>query len=299
ITSTATQGSAQIMAELENGWDKQQAYQDIQQSVNRISTFPAQIERPVVSIASRQPDVLEFALFGPLDAFALKRLADEIRDDLLSLPQINKVEYRSSLAEEIHVEISQQVLWRYGLQLQDVAAKIADSAIEQSAGTVRTEGGDIQVTLNNRAYWAQEFQSIPLLTDASGVLVTLGDVARIREGFSDSNRETTFNGQEAISFRIYRTENQTPLTVVEAAYKKLDDIIPQLPPGMQVVITDDDGQTYKDRVGLLMKNAVIGLMLVMILLSLFLEYRLAFWVTMGIPTAFMGAMLLLPQFDLS
>lgn len=299
ITSTATQGSAQIMAELENGWDKQQAYQDIQQSVNRISTFPAQIERPVVSIASRQPDVLEFALFGPLDAFALKRLADEIRDDLLSLPQINKVEYRSSLAEEIHVEIPQQVLWRYGLQLQDVAAKIADSAIEQSAGTVRTEGGDIQVTLNNRAYWAQEFQAIPLLTDASGVLVTLGDVASIREGFSDTNRETTFNGQEAISFRIYRTENQTPLTVVEAAYKKLDEIIPQLPPGMQVVITDDDGETYNDRVGLLMKNAVIGLLLVMILLSLFLEYRLAFWVTMGIPTAFMGAMLLLPQFDLS
>ena len=147
----------------------------------------------MVSIASRQPDVLEFALFGPLDAFALKRLADEIRDDLLSLPQINKVEYRSSLAEEIHVEISQQVLWRYGLQLQDVAAKIADSAIEQSAGTVRTEGGDIQVTLNNRALLgAGSFSRFPLLTDASGVLVTLGDVARIREGFSDSNRETTF-----------------------------------------------------------------------------------------------------------
>lgn len=299
VTSTATQGSAQVVAELENGRDKQQAYQDIQQAINRISTFPAQIERPVVSIASRQPDVLEFALFGPLDAFALKRLADDIREQLLSLPQINKVEYRTSVPEEIHVEISQQELWRYGLKLQDVAAIIGANAIEQSAGTVRTQGGDIQVTLNNRAYWAREFQSVPLLTDASGVLITLGDIAQIREGFSDANRETTFNGQEAISFRIYRTENQTPLTVVEAAYKKLDEIIPQLPPGMQIVITDDDGATYKDRVGLLMKNAIIGLVLVMILLSLFLEYRLAFWVTMGIPTAFMGAMLLLPQFDMS
>ncbi len=299
VTSSASQGSAQIMAELEIGRDKQQAYQDIQQAVNRISTFPAQIERPVVSIASRQPDVLEFALFGPLDSFALKRLADEIKEELLTLPQITKIEYRSDIPEEIHIEISQQELWRYGLQLNEVASIIGGNAIEQSAGTVRTDGGDILVTLNNRAYWAEEFRSIPLVSDASGVLVRLGDIASIREGFSDANRETTYNGQEAISFRIYRTENQTPLTVVEAAYKKLDEIIPQLPPGVQIVITDDDGQTYKDRVGLLLKNAVIGLILVMVLLSLFLEYRLAFWVTMGIPTSFLGAMLLLPQFDLS
>lgn len=299
VTSTASQGVAQIMAELELGRDKQQAYQDIQQAVNRISTFPAQIERPVVSIAGRQPDVMEFAVFGPLDSFALKRLADEIKDELLSLPEINKIEYRTEIPEEIHIEISQQELWRYGLQLNDIAALVGNNAIEQSAGTVRTEGGDILVTLNNRAYWAEEFKRVPVLTDAGGVQVTLGDIARIREGFSDANRETTFNGQEAISFRIYRTENQTPLTVVEAAYKKIDEIRAQLPPGVQIVITDDDGETYKDRVGLLLKNAIIGLILVMVLLSLFLEYRLAFWVTMGIPTAFMGAMLLLPQFDIS
>ncbi|MCD8520855.1 MAG: efflux RND transporter permease subunit [Saccharospirillaceae bacterium] len=299
IVSTATQGSAQITAELENGVDRQQAYQDIQQAVNRISTFPAQMERPLVKIASRSIDVIELALFGPLDAFGLKRLGEQIKDQLLESPDITKVELRGINDEEIHVEISQNDLQRYGLKLSDVAAIIGNNAIEQSAGSVKTGGGDILVTLDDRLYWAEEFRQLPLVSDASGVQLRLGDVAQVRDGFSDSNREITYNGQTSMSFKIYRAESQTPLTVVEAVYKKLEEIRPQLPPGMSLIITDDDGETYKQRVGLLLKNAVVGLILVMVLLSLFLEYRLAFWVTMGIPTAFMGAMLLLPGWDMS
>ncbi|PHS62334.1 MAG: multidrug transporter AcrB [Thalassobium sp.] len=299
VVSTASQGSAQISAELENGVDRQQAYQDIQQAVNRISTFPAQMERPLVRIASRSIDVIELALFGPLDQFGLKRLGEQIKDQLLESPDITKVELRGINDEEIHVEISQNDLQRYGLKLSDVAAIIGNNAIEQSAGSVKTEGGDILVTLDDRLYWAEEFRQLPLISDASGVQLRLGDVAKVRDGFSDSNREITYNGKTSMSFKIYRAESQTPLTVVEAVYEKLDEIRPQLPPGMSLIITDDDGETYKQRVGLLLKNAVVGLVLVMVLLSLFLEYRLAFWVTMGIPTAFMGAMLLLPGWDMS
>ena len=299
VVSTASQGSAQISAELENGVDRQQAYQDIQQAVNRISTFPAQMERPLVRIASRSIDVIELALFGPLDQFGLKRLGEQIKDQLLESPDITKVELRGINDEEIHVEISQNDLQRYGLKLSDVAAIIGNNAIEQSAGSVKTEGGDILVTLDDRLYWAEEFRQLPLISDASGVQLRLADVAKVRDGFSDSNREITYNGKTSMSFKIYRAESQTPLTVVEAVYEKLDDIRPQLPPGMSLIITDDDGETYKQRVGLLLKNAVVGLVLVMVLLSLFLEYRLAFWVTMGIPTAFMGAMLLLPGWDMS
>ena len=299
VVSTASQGSAQISAELENGVDRQQAYQDIQQAVNRISTFPAQMERPLVRIASRSIDVIELALFGPLDQFGLKRLGEQIKDQLLESPDITKVELRGINDEEIHVEISQNDLQRYGLKLSDVAAIIGNNAIEQSAGSVKTEGGDILVTLDDRLYWAEEFRQLPLISDASGVQLRLADVAKVRDGFSDSNREITYNGKTSMSFKIYRAESQTPLTVVEAVYEKLDEIRPQLPPGMSLIITDDDGETYKQRVGLLLKNAVVGLVLVMVLLSLFLEYRLAFWVTMGIPTAFMGAMLLLPGWDMS
>ncbi|GGY34701.1 multidrug resistance protein [Bacterioplanes sanyensis] len=299
IRAEASQGSAQVRVELENSTDKQQAYQDIQQAVNRISTFPAQIERPVVSIASRSIEVMELAMFGPLDMFALKRLAEQVREELLSSPDISKVEILGVPDEEIHVEVTQQDLQRYGLTMRQIATQIGDNALEQSAGEVKSPGGDILVTLDDKAYWARDFRQLPLVTDAAGVQLRLGDVAKVREGFGDSNREVTYNGQTSLRFDIYRAENQTPLTVVEAAYGKLENIRANLPPGVELIVTDDDGKTYRERVGLLLKNAAIGLILVLVLLSLFLEYRLAFWVTMGIPTAFLGALLLLPVADIS
>ncbi|ASP40111.1 multidrug transporter AcrB [Bacterioplanes sanyensis] len=299
IRADASQGSARVTVELENGTDKQQAYQDIQQAVNRISTFPAQIERPVVSLASRSIEVMELAMFGPLDMFALKRLAEQVREELLSSPEISKVEILGVPDEEIHVEITQQDLQRYDLTLAQVAAHISDNALEQSAGEVKSPGGDILVTLDDKAYWAQDFRQLPLIADASGVQLQLGDIAHVREGFGDSNRQVTYNGQTSLRFDIYRAENQTPLTVVEAAHEKLAQIRMSLPPGVELLVTDDDGKTYRERVGLLLKNAAIGLLLVLVLLSLFLEYRLAFWVTMGIPTAFLGALLLLPAADIS
>ena len=109
----------------------------------------------------------------------------------------------------------------------------------------------------------------------------------------------TYNGNPSIGLDIYRSENQTPFTVTEAAYRQMEEIKTRLPPGVELIVTDDDGETYNQRVGLLMKNAAIGLVLVLVLLSLFLEYRLAFWVTMGIPTAFLGAFLLIPAADVS
>jgi multidrug efflux pump subunit AcrB len=299
VTSNAYQGSAQVWVELENGVDRQQAYQDIQQAVNRITTFPAETEKPVVSIRSRSIEVAELALYGNMDLFDLKRLAEQLKDEFLTSPQISKVEIKSTPDEEIHVEIRQQDLMRYGLTLNQVASIIANNALERSAGSIKTQGGEILVTLNDRRYWAQDYKDLIIKKDSSGAVVYLDDIASVSEGFADSNRLVTYNGEPAIRFDIHRAESQTPLTVVEAMYEKLDIIRAGLPAGAEIIVTDDDGKTYQQRVGLLLKNAAIGLCLVLLLLSLFLEYRLAFWVTMGIPTAFLGSLLFLPAFDVS
>ncbi|MAQ99067.1 MAG: multidrug transporter AcrB [Oceanospirillaceae bacterium] len=299
INSTAAQGSAVVYVELDNDTDRQQAYQEIQQAVNNITTFPDGIERPVVSIASRDVEVMELAMFGPMSPFALKQLAEHVKDRLMEAPEITRVELKGTPPEEIHIEIPQTALEAYGLSLQSVAQTVGNNALELSAGQVRTDGGDILVTLDNRMYWAGEFRDIPLLADDTGVQLRLGDIASVREGFSDNNREITYNGQTSVGFDIYRAQSQTPITVADATYRQLDEILPELPPGVQIIVTDDDGETYRQRLGLLLKNAGLGLILVLVLLSLFLEYRLAFWVTMGIPTAFMGAVLLLPVFDVS
>lgn len=299
VVSIANSGGAKVVLELVNGADRQHAYQEIEQAVNRISTFPIETEKPIIRLASRSIDVATLAIFGDVSLLELKRLSEEVKDQLLSANEISKIESRGTPSEEIHIEIKQANLQRYGLTLAEVASIIRKNAIEQSAGSVRTEGGEILVTLNDRRYWAPQFDDIVLRHDASGVLLQLSDVADIKEGFSDSNRSVTYNGKAAISLKIYRADDQTPTTVVAAMYEKLDGIRENLPPGIEIIVTDDDGETYQQRVGLLLKNAGIGLILVLCLLSIFLEYRLAFWVTMGIPTAFLGALLLLPIFDVS
>jgi len=299
VVSIANASSAKVVLELVNGTDRQKAYQDIEQAVSRISTFPAESEKPSVKISSRSIDVATLAIFGDVSLLELKALAESVKDRLLTADEISNIELRGTPSEEIHIEISQANLQRYQLTLAEVANIVNQNAIEQSAGSVRTEGGEILVTLNERRYWAEQFADIVLRYDGSGVLVTLADVAEISEGFTDSNRSVTYNGKSAISLRIYRSENETPTTVVDAMYEKLEPIRQQLPNGVEIIVTDDDGETYQQRVGLLLKNASIGLILVLILLSVFLEYRLAFWVTMGIPTAFLGSLLLLPLFDVS
>jgi len=268
VVSIANASSAKVVLELVNGTDRQKAYQDIEQAVSRISTFPAESEKPSVKISSRSIDVATLAIFGDVSLLELKALAESVKDRLLTADEISNIELRGTPSEEIHIEISQANLQRYQLTLAEVANIVNQNAIEQSAGSVRTEGGEILVTLNERRYWAEQFADIVLRYDGSGVLVTLADVAEISEGFTDSNRSVTYNGKSAISLRIYRSENETPTTVVDAMYEKLEPIRQQLPNGVEIIVTDDDGETYQQRVGLLLKNASIGLILVLILLRI-------------------------------
>ncbi|GAA6134195.1 efflux RND transporter permease subunit [Oceaniserpentilla sp. 4NH20-0058] len=299
VSSSIQEGYAAVNLEIESGEDIQQMYQDILQSVNRISTFPEQMEQPIISIWAGKHDLMDIALHGNLDDFSMKRLAERIKEKLLTSAHVSQVTLKGTPAEEVHVEIPSLVLEKYQLTLSKIAQIISANAIEQGAGTVKTQGGDILVTLNDRKYWADEYAALPLVTDENGVLLTLGDVATVKEGFEDSPNIVTLDGGSSVQISVYRTGDQTPPEVADAIYDMWDELEAMLPPGMHLTVTDDDAQMYKDRLGLLIKNAVIGLLLVFILLGVFLEYRLAFWVTMGIPISFLGAMLFLPNFDVS
>ena len=299
VNVSVLEGYASFGIEVEGGEDVQQVYQNILQEVNRISTFPAEVEQPIVAIAARQHDILDFSLHGDLDLFAMKRLAERIKDKVLETPHVTQVDIKGVPDEEVHIEINKLTLEKYGLTLQQVADVISLNAVEKSAGSMRTENGDVLVTLNDRRYWAEDYASIPLISDANGVQLTLGEVASVREGFEDTNKVTTLDGENSVAFSVFRAGDQTPTEVVDAIYEIWPQLEAMLPPGVYLTVIDDDAQAYRERLGLMLKNAFIGLMLVYILLSIFLEYRLAFWVTMGIPTSFLGAMLFLPVADVS
>lgn len=294
VTATAAEGAGTVVVELEEGADGQKALLDVQEAVARVRTFPVDAEEPNISLLLRRRDVMSLQIYGPIEEFALRDLAEQVRDRLLQEPDITQVDLRGARATEIHVEIAQADLRRYGLTLSGVATRLRNTALDLPGGSLETPGGEVLLRVSERRDWARQFAEVPIVTTAAGAAVRLGDVARVSEGFEDAQRSALYDGQPAIGMRIYRMGDQTPESVSQAARRALADVEADLPPGVHYAIDDDDSEIYTQRRDLLLKNLFLGLVLVLAVLGLFLDGRLAFWVTMGIPTSFLGAFLLLP-----
>jgi multidrug efflux pump subunit AcrB len=294
VDATATEGSGQVRLELAAGVDAQRVYQDVQQAVDRIRTFPEDAERPEVSLLTRRREVLTLQIYGDIDEWTLRELAEQVRDALLQDPGITQVDLRGARDFEIHLEVPRENLRAYGLTLQGIADRVSKAAVEVPGGSVKTSAGEILLRMQERRDWAREFGSIPIVTTPQGTVVHLRDIAEVRDGFADTDRVATYDGKRSIGLSVYRVGDQTPIGVSEAVREAMSRIEADLPPGIDYAINHDRSEIYQQRLQLLLKNAFFGLALVFVLLGLFLEFKLAFWVTMGIVTSFVGSFLFLP-----
>ncbi len=294
VTATASEGMAMVTAEIEPGTDAQSVYQEIDQELARIVTFPLEAEEPQVSLVARRRLVRNLVIYGDADEHVLRELGEQTRDILLQSPGITQVDITGVRDMEIHIEVSQEALRTYGMTLDGIAQTISSSALESPGGSVRTDGGEILLRVKERLDWAVEFARLPVITTASGAVVQLGDIAAVTEGFTDTNVEQRFGGKPCLDVEIYRVGTQTPTGVSAAVSSLLPDIEEMLPPGVDVASTRDMSDVYAQRLSLLLKNMFIGLVLVLIVLGLFLNLRLAFWVMMGIPVSFLGGLLFMP-----
>jgi multidrug efflux pump subunit AcrB len=299
VNATAAEGSGSVSVELIEGADRQKVYQDIQQEIDRIRTFPEDAEQPQVSLVARRRGVLTVQLYGDASEWALRELVEQVRDRLLQDPDITQIDLQGDRDFEIRIEVPQESLRAYGLTLNQVAARIATSAIEIPGGSIRTEAGEILMRVDERRDWAREFEGIPVITSDDGTVVTVGEIGKVRDTFKESNRLATYNASRTIGLSVYRIGEQTPIEVSEAVRAAMVEIEPDLPPGVHYAINNDRSDIYQQRLSLLMRNAFLGLILVLCILGLFLEFRLAFWVTMGIPISFLGAFLFLPWLGVS
>ena len=299
IKSTAAEGSGNVSVELMEDADAQRVYQDIKQEIDRVTTFPEDAEEPEVSMVIRRRGVLDIQLYGNVNEWILRELTEEVRDRLLQNPDITQVDLLGVRNYEIHVEVSQDNLRAYNLTLNEIAQKIRTTSLEMPGGSVDTKGGEILLRVKQRSDWAKEFAQIPIVTTPTGTVLYLSDIATVTDTFEDSDRLATYNGKRCFGLSVYRVGNQTPIGVAKAAKDAMSEIEQDLPIGVDWVVNNDKSEIYQQRLGLLLKNAFYGLVLVLVLLSLFLEFKLAFWVTMGIPTSFLGALLFLPQIDVT
>lgn len=294
IRSRASEGFASITVEALEGVDLGKLSQEIDSEVNAISSFPEDAESPRVYVASRRREVISFVLHGDQKETVLREKAEALRDELLADPDITQVELSGVRDYEIQIEISMENLRRYGLTIQDIANRIRNTAVDLPGGSMETSGGEILVRMKERRELAEEYAALPVFSQADGSRVLLREIADIHEGFSDSARSAAFNGETAIRIDVFRVEDQKPLEIAAIVKKKMAVFNKSLPHGLHLSMVRDLSEIFRQRGELLTKNAYIGLALVFILLAVFLEFRLAFWVSMGIPASILGSFLILP-----
>ena len=299
ITSIATEGSATVTVDVIEGADVSRLWQEIKSEVDRIRTFPEEAEDPQIAIASHKRGVLTVALHGKVDELTLRSAADTVRDTLLLDPHITQVEFTGVKDYEIQAEIPQAALRRYRITLADAAEAIAGASVELGGGSLKTAGGDILVRVKDRRDTARQYARLPILTRDDGSRILLEDVGTVREGFEDANTWARFDGYPAVMIEIYRVGDQTPTEVAGAGRTVLEKLNQTLPEGLELTVLEDNSEVFSQRADLLLKNAFQGLILVFIFLALFLETRLAFWVSMGIPISFMGSFVFLSATDFS
>ncbi|RME23981.1 MAG: efflux RND transporter permease subunit [Deltaproteobacteria bacterium] len=299
VTGTASENVGVVRVELLLGADPQKVLADVKNEVDRITTFPEDAEEPQVTLAATRSRVVSLIIHGDTDLSTLHQLAERARAELLASPDVTQVELEGVPPLEISVEVPRESLQAYGLTLDDVARVIAASSLELPGGSVKTRGGEVLVRVADRKRSGAELADIVLLTDDHGGLVRLGDVATIRDGFAETDQASFFDGEPAIRMTAYRVGDETPQRVAAAARRVAEGLDARLPDGIGVEIWDDDSVLLQSRINLLVRNARLGLILVLGVLALFLDLRLAFWVALGIPISFLAAFGLMPGLDVS
>ncbi len=295
LEAVASEGGAQVIAELFPGFDRNRALQEITAAVQRIAVFPDDIEPPVISLGEgRRQDVMRIAISGDLNERELVDFAREIETGLLSQPGISIVELTGIRDAEIEMEISSDTLRSLGLTLGEVADRVGEAAIDVPGGRLRTPGGNLQLRTKERRDSAIGFRDIPIINAADGSKVLLGDIATITDGFEETETEAYFYGKRSVTISVFSAESQAPLEVAGAVREFVEARQKTLPDSVTLTLSRDRSVEFRERITLLMQNGAMGLVLVLLALGLFLDLRVAFWTAIGIPISILGSIALLP-----
>jgi multidrug efflux pump subunit AcrB len=316
ILSTAYEGSGSVVAELEAEVDIAKIMDEIKAEVDRIDTFPEEAEEPVVTEILKRDPTISVAVYGNISERMLRRLAEDVRDDLLAAEpappetaggiagllqritaaltfktpdRITQVDLIGVRDYEIAVEISEENLRRYGLSFDQIARAVSRGSIDLPGGTIKTPQGEILVRAKGQLYRGVEFEEIPLITLADGTVVRLGQVAGVRDEFRDQDIKTRFNGRPAAVVRVNRTSEQDVIEIARIVKHYVGQRQESLPEGVSLATWGDLSGMVQERIDLLLNNGAQGILLVFVVLAFFLNLRLAFWVSFGIPISFMGA----------
>ena len=299
ISSKSSEGMGVVTIEVEEGVALSDMMDRLKLAVDGISTFPAETERPIISEFRWQNPVVNVQLAGDLDEATMKELIDTIREEIIALPGVSYAQAMGSRPFEISIELSQATLRQYGLTLESVAHVIRQWSLDLPGGAIRSAAGDIRLRATGQAYTGTEFERIVLLTRPDGTRLHLGDVATIRDGFAEVESYSFFNGKRSFGIMVNATKEENPLDISAAVNAYVEQRNATLPPEAQLTVWMDTSTLLEGRLDMMLKNMMLGAVLVLIILGLFLHLKIAAWVILGMAVAFLGAFALLPMTDVT
>ncbi|MCP5078017.1 MAG: efflux RND transporter permease subunit [Psychromonas sp.] len=280
---------------VEDNYDPNLVLEEIKNEIDSISSFPDAMENVKVERIKLRQEVMYISLYGDLNARQLKDIGNEIHDEIKLLPGVNITEFYGGLNYEVAVEVSKDKLRKFALSFSDVANAIRGFSNNMSAGQIRAENGYINLRVQNQAYIASEFETLPLLTMGDGSKLLLGDIANIKDGFEQGSQYSKFNGKNSVTLFVGATNNQSITDVASIVHDYVDKKQLALPDGINLETWVDMTYYLQGRLDLMLGSMKSGAVLVFVLLALFLRVRLAFWVMMGLPICFLGTLLLMPS----
>ena len=295
ISSSSSEGSGWVAAELVEGANPDRVLQAVRDAVGRITSFPDDAEPPRVELAEGTARVTSIAITGALTDVEMNALAERLRTELVAWPGISRVDNRSERKREISIEIPQAQLRALDLTLRDVAQAVRDAARDVPGGQIETRDGEVLLRMEGRRETALAFTDIPLKTADDGSTVLLSDVARVQEVLEDARRIVEYNGVPGTELDIYQADGQEPIALAEQIKDYVDDVNATLPADVRLEVTSNRSKRFAERMGILIGNGVAGFVLILLTLGLFLNLRLAFWVAVSIPVVFIGSFVLLPH----
>jgi len=263
----------------------------VKDRIGQITTFPPEVEKPIANVSVIRTEVVNIAIYGEVSERTLKHFAEEVRDDLESVPQISQVSLSGVRADEIIIEVSEEALRAYNLSLRQVMAVVAKSSLDLPAGVIRTVDEEFTLRVTGQRFAAREYEDLVVLEhgDAS---VRLGDIAAVREGFEETVVRGQFNGQPAVVVQVFKTPGEDATKIARIVRDYVAERQPYLPERLGMSVWADSSHDIDSRITMLVENGLMGIVLVFVTLTLFLELRVAVWVAVGIPVAFAGAIII-------
>ena len=271
MTSTAAEGMGSVLVEVEEYANVKEVLDDIKAEVDTITTFPEETEKPIIAELKTRFRVITVVVYGDVSERTLRKLADQIRDELTSKENISLAVVSGVRPYEISIEVPEENLRQYGLSFDQVAAAVRNSSLDIPAGSIKTAGGEILVRTKGQKYYGPEFEKIIVFTRNDGTEIRLNDIATVRDDFEDVDLASRFDGKPAASVQISRTGDQDALDVAQTVKEYVKEKQRTLPAGVSVALWQDDTQFLKDRLSLLTRNGYIGLVLVFLCLTMFLN----------------------------